>query len=338
MTSGDLQFGAPAFLWGLLLAPAILALAVALYFLRRRRMKRFAADDALLRLARSFSPLRFFLKASALAAAVIFLMLAAALPKFGIKPVPVQRSGVDLLIALDVSKSMDVEDIAPSRLRHAIHSIDTILDKLAGDRIGLIAFAGDAVLVHPLTDRSGGFRITLETLDTDALPIPGTAIGKAIKVARESFEPHSVKHKVLVIITDGETHDVDALEQARMAHDEGVIIYTLGIGTTLGKPVPETIVDGKPVEYKKRDGKIVMSKLNATLLRRIAERAGGAYYHYTGEGDVLERLYDRISRMGQKEFASRFKTMLNDIYQYPLALAVALLFAQMAIGGRRRNS
>jgi Ca-activated chloride channel family protein len=264
-------------------------------------------------------------------------MLAAAQPKFGNKPVPVQRSGVDLLIALDISKSMDVQDIAPSRLRHAIHSIDTILDKLAGDRIGLIAFAGEAVLIHPLTDRSAGFRITLETLDTDALPVPGTAIGKAIKVARESFEQHSVRNKVLVIITDGETHDVDALEQARLAHDEGVIIYTLGIGTQRGKPVPEEVINGN-VEYKKWEGKIVMSRLNEVLLRRIADRAGGAYYHYSGEEDVLERLYDRISRMGQKEFASRFKTMLNDIYQYPLALAVVLLFAEMAIGGRRRNS
>ncbi len=333
---GDLQFGAPAFLWALLLAPAVLAVAVLLYFLRRRRMNRFANEHALDRLARSFSPLRFFLKAVALAAAVFFLVLAAALPKFGIKPVPVQRSGVDLLIALDISKSMDVQDIAPSRLRHAIYSIDTILDKLAGDRIGLIAFAGEAVLIHPLTDRSHGFRITLETLDTDALPIPGTAIGQAIKLARESFEKRSVKHKVLVIITDGETHDRDALEQARLAHDDGVIIYTLGIGTTAGKPVPETVVDGKPVDYKKRDGKTVMSRLNATLLQRIAERGGGSYYYYSGEEDVLERLYDRISRMGQKEFASRFKTMLNDIYQYPLAFGVLFLFVEMAIGSRRR--
>jgi len=334
---GELQFGAPAFLWGLLLAPAVLAVAVLLYFLRRRRMSRFAGEHALDRLVRSFSPLRFFLKAVAMAAAVFFLMLAAALPKFGIKPVPVQRSGVDLLIALDVSKSMDVQDIAPSRLRHAIYSIDTILDKLAGDRIGLIAFAGEAVLIHPLTDRSQGFRITLETLDTDALPVTGTAIGRAIKLARESFEKRSVKHKVLVIITDGETHDRDALEQARLAHDDGVIIYTLGIGTAAGKPVPETVVNGKPVDFKKRDGKIVMSRLNATLLRRIAERGGGSYYYYSGEEDVLERLYDRISRMGQKEFASRFKTMLNDIYQYPLAIGVLFLFVETAIGGRRRQ-
>jgi Ca-activated chloride channel family protein len=193
------------------------------------------------------------------------------------------------------------------------------------------------VLIHPLTNRSGGFRITLETLDTDALPDPGTALGKAIKVARDSFEKQSVKHKVLVIITDGETHDRDALEQARGANEEGVIIYTLGLGTARGKPVPETVVDGKPVEYKKRDGKIVLSRLNATLLRRIAERGGGNYYRYSGQEDVLDRLYDEISQMGRKEFASRFKSMLNDIYQYPLALAVVLFFAEMFIGTRKRR-
>ena len=335
---GDLQFGAPAFLWGLLLAPLSLAASLGLYFLRQRRMRRFAERPALEKLARDYSPLRFFLKATAFAAAVFFLMLAAALPKFGLKPVPVQRRGVDLIIALDVSKSMEVQDIAPSRLRHAIYSIDTLLDKLAGDRIGLVAFAGEAILVHPLTNRSGGFRITLETLDTDSVPTPGTALGAAIKTARESFEKRSVRHKVLIIITDGEAHDSDALEQAKRAHEEGVIIYTLGIGTQRGKPVPEEIVVGKVVDYKRRDGNVVISRLNARLLKQISERGGGAFYRYTGAEDVLDRLYDKISKMGQKEFAERFKTMLNDIYQYPLAAAVALLFVEMAIGTRRRRS
>ena len=334
--AGELQFGAPVFLWGLLAAPAAIGVAVLLYFIRRRRLARFASEHALERIARSFSPLRYFLKATALAAALFFLFLAAALPKYGVKPVPVQRRGVDLVIAIDVSASMDVQDIAPSRLRHAIHSIDTILDRLGGDRIGLIAFAGEAILVHPLTNRSAGFRITLETLDTNSVPVPGTALGAAIKVARQSFEKRSVRHKVLVMITDGETHDRDALEQAKSAHEEGVIIYTLGIGTEEGKPVPETVLDGEVVEFKQREGRYVMSRLNAQLLRQIAERAGGAYYRYTGAEDVLDRLYDRIGKMGQKEFAERFKTMLNDVYQYPLGAAIVLLFVEMAIGGRRR--
>lgn len=332
--TGELQFGEPMLLWGLILAPVWLVLSTLFYFWRQKKLARFADSAVLGRLTPDFSPLRFFIRAVVFAVALFFLMLAAAQPKFGVKPVPVQRRGVDLIIALDVSKSMDANDISPSRLKHATYSIDTLLDKLAGDRIGLVAFAGEAVLVHPLTTRAAGFRITLDTLDTDSLPVPGTAIGRAIKAAREGFEQRSIKHKVLVIITDGETHDTDALVQARQAHEEGVVIYTLGIGTENGALIPERIVGGRQ-DYKKDEGKYVMSKLNAKLLQELAQESGGSFYRYTGSEDVLDRLYGKVAQMGQEEFAEQFKTMLNDIYQYPLLAAVLLIFFEMAVGARR---
>jgi Ca-activated chloride channel homolog len=334
----DLQFGQPLFLWGLLLAPAVMGVLAVLYFRRRARLRRFAEAGTLHRLAGEFSPLRFFLRALALSLSLLFIVLAAAQPKYGRKPVPVQRKGVDLIIALDVSKSMDTTDVAPSRLQRARRSIQTLLDKLAGDRIGLIVFAGEAILLHPLTTCAAGFKITLDTLETDVVPTPGTALGKAIECARESFEERSVKNKVLILITDGESHDEDALEQARLAHEEGILIYTLGIGTPAGAPVPEQVRDGEVTEYKKSDGRYVISQLNSDLLRQIAKAGDGAFYHFTGADDALDRLYGTISAMGEKEMTSKFQDLLNDIYQYPLAAGVLCLGAAMTIGERRRKS
>jgi Ca-activated chloride channel family protein len=335
--SGALQFGQPELLWGAALSPLVLALLVAVYYLRRRRLKGFATPAALEKLAGDFSPLRFFLRAIAFSIAVLFLFLAAAQPKYGLKPVPVQRKGVDLVIALDVSRSMDATDVAPSRLQRARRSIETLVNKLAGDRIGLVAFAGEAVLIHPLTAQAPGFLLTLDTLDTDVLPVAGTAIGAAIRASRQAFEDRSLRHRVLIIITDGETHDADALNEAELARAEGILIYTLGIGTAEGAPVPEETRAGGVVSFKKREGRYIISALNAALLQDIARVGNGAFYHWTGEGDILDRLYGTISRMGEVEMTQRYKELMNDIYQYPLATAVIFLAASLIIGERRRR-
>ena len=234
---------------------------------------------------------------------------------------------------------MDTADVPPSRLQRARKSIETLLEKLSGDRIGLVVFAGEAILIHPLTTRAAGFLITLETLDTDAVPTPGTALGAAIEKARETFEERSVKHRVLIVITDGETHDENALEQAKLAHEEGILIYTLGIGTPEGAPVPE-YARGSRVEFKKRDGRYIISQLNTDLLQQIAETGNGAFYHFTGSGDALNRLYDRISRMGEIEDgeSDRVTELMNDIYQIPLTAAVAAMIAALSIGERRRRN
>lgn len=334
----ELQFGVPEFIWVAWLAPLFMGLMVFLYFRRRRRLARFAQPQFVEKLAGDFSSLRFFIKAVALTLALVLLMFAAAQPKYGMKPVPVQRKGVDLIIALDVSKSMDTTDVTPSRLQRARHSIETLLGKLAGDRIGLVVFAGEAVLIHPLTTRAAGFKITLDTLETDIVGEPGTALGAAIKKARESFEERSVKNKVLILITDGETHDSDALQQAEMAHQEGILIYTLGIGTPEGAPVPENVYEGQVVDFKKKDGRYIISSLNTALLQRIANAGGGAFYHFAGSEDVLNQLYGTISKMGEEEITSRYRELLNDIYQYPLTLAVAFLLFAMALGERKRRA
>lgn len=334
----ELQFGMPLFLWGVLAVPFFMTAMVLVYFLRQKKLQRFAEKPALLRISAEFSPLRFFLKSVSLTLCLIFLLLAAAQPKYGLKNVPVQRKGVDLVIALDVSKSMDTNDVLPSRIQRARKSIETLLGKLAGDRIGLIAFAGEAILLHPLTSEASGFMISLDTLDTDMLSVFGTSLGEAIKVSREAFEERSVKNKVLILITDGETHDENALAQAKLAREEGITIYCLGIGTPEGKPVPESSEGGKITRFKKSKGRYVISKLNSKLLQQVAAAGEGQFYHFTGTDDVLNLLYDNISKMGEAETTSRFQEMMNDIYQWPLALSVIFLGASISLSNRKRGN
>jgi Ca-activated chloride channel family protein len=333
----ELQFGMPVFLWGMLAAPVFMAAMVLVYFVRQKKLSRFAEKQSLEKISSEFSPLRFFLKAIALTLCLVFLLFAAAQPKYGMKNVPVQRKGVDLVIALDVSKSMDTNDVLPSRLQRARKSIETLLSKLAGDRIGLVAFAGEAILLHPLTTEASGFMISLDTLDTDMVSVFGTSLGEAIKISRKAFEERSVKNKVLILITDGETHDENALAEARQAHEEGITIHCLGIGTPEGKPVPEVIESGKITRFKKNRGRYVISKLNSSLLQQIASEGDGDFFHFTGTDDVLDLLYDNISRMGEAETTSRFQEMMNDIYQYPLALAVLFLGVSISLSNRRRE-
>lgn len=329
-------FAYPEFLWGLLAAPLVLLFLLALRRSAKKRLLRLADAQLLERLTAESSTIRASLSAVLIALGLVFVFLAAAQPKYGLKTVPVERKGVDLIIALDVSNSMETADIKPNRLQRARISIQNMLEKLAGDRVGLIVFAGEAALIHPLTTRSAGFLLTLDTLNTDAVALQGTALGEALAVARESFEDTSVRNKVLVMITDGETHDEDALEQARMAAEEGIAIYTIGIGTPRGDKIPEYVRNGEVIDYKKVDGRYVFSKLNSELLQQIAETGGGRYFSHTNSGDdMLTALYQDLKDKETEEKTEKKHELMNDIFQIPLSLAVFFFGIAIMIGNRR---
>jgi Ca-activated chloride channel family protein len=336
MIGTELVFARTEFLWAAIGTPLVLLVMILFYLSKRKKLEKFADQAALERVAASFSSLRFFIKAVALTLTFLFLMLAAAQPKYGLKSMPVKRKGVDLIIALDVSKSMDTADVPPSRLYRARKSIETLLNKLAGDRIGLVVFAGEAVLLHPLTTRSTGFLITLETLETNIVGTPGTALGESIKEARKSFETNTLRNKILIVITDGETHDENAVEQAKQAKAEGIKIFTLGIGTPEGEPVPDYESEGQTV-YMKEKGRYIISKLNTSLLQEIAAEADGAYYHFAGGENELEKLYNNVAQMGKEEETDQSHDVLEDIYQYPLAVAMMALLLALLIGDKKRE-
>jgi len=294
-------------------------------------MARFGNLEILKKLSRNTSRGRQVAKISLILGALFFFILALARPQIGSKIEQVKREGVDVIVAMDVSKSMLARDIAPSRLDKAKHEVENFIDRLRGDRIGLIAFAGDAFVQCPLTLDYGAAKIFLDILSPDLIPTPGTAIGKAIGKAIEAFDQQERKHKVLVLITDGEDHGEDAMKYAEEAERQGIVIYTVGIGSPEGQPIPETETGG----FKKdRSGQVVISKLDEFTLEKIALQTNGKYYRATSGEDELDKIYAEIAGMEKKELGSFQFSQFEDRFQYFLAIGLILLLIEFLLPER----
>ncbi len=332
-----LRFAHPHFFQLYWLVPLII-LFFSWSFRRKRALLRKIGDEELVKyLTQSVSRKKQMWKIVLLLIAFIFFVFALADPQIGTKLENVKRKGVDIFIALDVSKSMLAEDVAPNRLEKAKHEIATFIDRLEGDRIGLICFAGIAFVQCPLTLDYSAAKLFLDEIDTDIIPQPGTAIGTAIRTAMKSFVTRELKHKVLILITDGEDHEGNPVEVAKEAAKEGVVIYTIGIGSPQGAPIPEFDAYGNRIGYKKnREGKIITTKLDVLTLEKIAFETGGKYYiSSTGESE-LEKIYDEISSMEEKELASRQFTQFEDRFQIFILLGILVLLIETLLGERRR--
>ena len=258
-------------------------------------------------------------------------------PQIGTRLEEVKRTGVDIFIAIDVSKSMLAEDITPNRLDKAKHEIANFIEKLQGDRIGLIAFSGLAFVQCPLTLDYGAAKLFLNDIEVGSVPQPGTAISEAIKTAMRSFTSRELKYKVLVLITDGEDHEEDPIEVAKEATKEGIIIYTVGMGSPQGAPIPEFDKYGQQVGYKKdKDGQIVTSKLDVLTLEKIAFETGGKFYVSTTGEVELDKILDEVNKMEKKELASRKFTQFEDRFQIFLFFVLALLIFETLLSERRK--
>jgi len=300
-------------------------------------MERFGNLELIKKLTLSISQRRQILKVALIIITVIFLIFSLAKPQIGTKLEQVKREGVDILIAIDVSLSMKAEDIKPNRLEKAKHAVGKLIDLLEGDRIGLIAFAGEAFVQCPLTLDYGAAKMFLDIMNTDLIPTPGTAIGKAILLAVKTFEQRERKHKVLVLITDGEDHAGEPLKIAELAEKEGVIVYTVGIGSVQGVPIPLYNQSGRNTGFKKdRKGEVVTSKLDELTLEKIALQTGGKYFRATGGESELNKIYEEISKMEKKELASLKFSQYEDRFQYLLIFAIILLIAEAVISERKK--
>lgn len=270
---------------------------------------------------------------------VLFAILALLGPRMGVSLEKIHRKGVDIIIALDVSKSMDAEDIQPSRLRRAILELEDFLDTVEGDRLGLVAFAGDAFLQCPLTLDTSAVKIFLDVLDTSLIPVPGTDLGRAIEVALKAFPEKEKKYKVLLLLTDGEDHSHRAVDMAKRASQEGVVIYAIGIGSLEGGVIPLKNEAGEVVGYKKdKAGKVVTTHLDEETLQKIALETGGKYYRSTTGHLELEKIYKEIQKMGKKDLGSWEFTHLEDRYQYFLFLALVCFFLSTYLELPRRKT
>ncbi len=331
------RFHNPFYLYFLVLIPVLIIFYIAVFRWKQKALARFAKLELIQQLTKSYSKQRQILKVALIIMAVFFMILSLARPQLGTKLEHVKREGVDIFVAIDVSLSMKAEDIKPNRLEKAKHAVSKFIDLLEGDRIGLIAFAGEAFVQCPLTLDYGAAKIFLDIIDTDLIPTPGTAIGSAILQAVKTFEGRERKYKVLILITDGEDHEGDPLKAAEMAEKEGVVIYTVGIGSVNGVPIPLYNETGRIVGFKKdRQGQVVTSKLDEVTLQKIALQTGGKYYRASGSESELNKIYDEIAKMEKKELASVKFSQYEDRYQYFLALALILLIIEIVLPERKK--
>lgn len=333
-----MEFGNPQFLWLFWLVPVVILFYVISFRRKRKVLQVFGSLELMAKLTPTVSRRKQRLKAILVVVGLSFLLFSLARPQYGKRLRMMRRKGVDIIICLDTSKSMLAEDIKPNRLERAKHELAGLIDELQGDRVGIVAFAGDAFLECPLTLDYGAAKMFLDILDPDIIPTPGTAIGKAIKVALRGFNQKERKYKVMVLLTDGEDQGSDPIKAAKDAYQEGVKIYTVGIGSPQGAPIPLRDEEGRLLEYKK-DGKdqTVMSKLDELTLQEIAFLTDGKYYRSTMGGMELDKIYEDLSKLEKKELKSRQYSQYEDRYQYFLIVAILALMAEGLLSDRKRK-
>jgi Ca-activated chloride channel family protein len=257
--------------------------------------------------------------------------------QFGTHLENVKREGIDVIVAVDLSNSMLAQDMKPNRLEKAKQEIRSIIDRLAGDRVGLVAFAGEAFVQCPLTLDYAAARMLLSIMDQNTISVQGTSLSSAIETAQKAFTQLEKKHKVLLLLTDGEDQEGDAVEAATRARQDGIKIYTVGIGDPAGEPIPIFDRTGKQIGFKKDpQGEVIVSKLDETTLQRIALETGGKYYHATAGELELDRIFDEISQMEKKELEGTLRTVYDDRYQWPLLLALILIVSEFFVSERKK--
>ncbi|MEY2828924.1 MAG: hypothetical protein RIQ33_782 [Bacteroidota bacterium] len=325
------RFEHPYYL-NLLIALPILALVYAWYWWSKTKSIKKIGDAALIKeLMPQYKPLKSLAKFMLMWLALASLIIALANPQMGSRLEKVKRKGIDVFIALDVSKSMMAEDVKPNRLTRAKQAVKNLIDNLENDRIGLIIFAGRSYLQMPLTVDYSAASLYLNNATCDMVPSQGTAIGAAIDQANESYQTKDKKHKALIIITDGENHEDDAIEAAQSAANEGVQIFTVGVGSNQGAPIP-VYVGGVQTDFKKdENGSIVLSKLNEEALKEIATAGKGRYFQLTNSQDEIKSLVNKISTMEQKTMEEHLFAEYVDYFQYFLALALFLLILELLV-------
>ena len=327
-----LIFASPRFLWLLLLVPLIPVVYGILRALRRRRVKRFG-DEALVRsLMPSWSGAKGWIRIILWDLAFLCFVIGIARPQMGAKLKEHEAKGAEIMICLDVSNSMLSQDYSPSRLDRAKLAISRVVDKLQGDRIGLIIFAGTSFVQLPITTDYVSAKMFLGSIDTGSVPVQGTAIGDAILTAAKSFSAQSEKSRAIIIITDGENHEDDAVDAARQAAELGIKIYTVGVGSLRGQPIP---VNGELL--KDKDGNIVVSRLDEATLKQIADEGHGAYVHAGNEEFGLNPIIDDIKKMEAEKYNSVVFEEYDELFMYFFAAALALLVLEMLIGERRHK-
>lgn len=338
METNILRFEHPEYLYLLLVIPIFIALYILLRIINKRQFKKFADSkfaEFLVPLAsKSRSNTKFAIYMIVLALGIVAL----ANLQTGSKMEEVKREGIDLYFCIDISNSMNAEDIAPNRLERSKQAINNLINKLNGDRIGIIIFAGNAYVQLPITTDYAAAKMFLSTINTSLIPSQGTEIGAAINLAAKSFG-ESEHQKAIVIISDGEDHENgNAIKAAQDAAQLGIKIYTIGMGLEDGAPIPIYNQYGKRIGYKKdRENNIVITKLDDNMLRQIAEIGDGIYRRASNSNVGLDEIFDEINKSEKTEIESKVFTDYEDQFQWFLGAAIILLLIEILISSGKKD-
>ena len=322
------------FLYGLILIPFFIILFLLLLRWKRKALKRFGTMSVINRLIPDFSKERIVLKFIFLIIAYVFLIIGLANPQIGSKLVKGERKGIDIMIALDVSNSMLAEDIQPNRLEKAKQAISKLIDKLKNDRIGIIVFAGKAYTQLPITSDYAAAKMFLSTIDPTIVPMQGTSISEAIRLATKSFNDEN-HNKAIIIITDGEDHEGQAIEETKQAVDVGISVFTIGMGLPDGSPIP--LYNGnKQLGYRKdKNGNTVVTKLNESILQQIASEGNGIYVRANNTSAGLRTIFQKINKIEKKEYENRIFSDFESRFQYFIGITIILLIIELLIVERK---
>lgn len=333
-----LRFEHPEYLYWLLIIPVLIIIYILIRLRQDKVFKRFADVEMRDYLVPQRSGRRGVFKFIVFLLMIACLILGLANLQSGSKMEEVKREGIDLYIAVDVSNSMNAQDIVPSRLDRSKQAINKLIGDLQGDRLGVIVFAEKAFVQLPITTDYAAAKMFLASVNTNSVASQGTAIGEAIDLAVKSF-PDDERSKAIIIISDGEDHENDAaMSAAKEAAKKGIKIYTIGMGLPDGAPIPEYNQYGRMVGYKKdKSGNTIVTRLDEEMLRRIADAGGGMYVRANNSNVGLEKIYDDISKLDKTEIETQVFTDYEDQFQWFVGAAIALLLVLIFMSSGKKG-
>jgi Ca-activated chloride channel family protein len=326
----------PEYLYALLLIPALIVFFWYSRIQRRKALNRFGQKEILSVLMPNVSASRPAIKFIVLLLALASIIVGIARPQFGSKLKTVKREGIELIIALDVSNSMLAEDIQPNRLERSKRAISQLVDKLSNDKIGLIVFAGEAYTQLPITADYVSAKLFLSSISPQIVPTQGTAIGAAIDLGIKSFSPQFEGSKTIIVITDGENHEDDAVGSATNASKLGIVVHTIGMGLPQGGLIPVSS-SGQQGYRKDNQGNTIVTKLDEPMLQKIAQAGKGIYIRANNTQDGLNTLFNEVNKMEKTEMESQVYADYDDRFQYFLALGLFLILLDFLILERKNK-
>lgn len=323
-------------LWLLLLIPAFIAAYVFICRRKRRQLIAFGDPELMDQLMPNASHIRPHLKFTLQLLALTMLIIACARPQYGIKEEVVTREGVEAVISLDISNSMLAQDVAPSRLDCAKQTLSQLIDKMSDDKVGLVVFAGDAFVQLPVTCDYVSAKMFLSSINPDLIKTQGTAIGKALETSIRAFgDKEDAVGRAIIIITDGENHEDDAVDMASRAKQLGIKVIVVGIGSTDGSPIP---MPGSSDYKRDRDGQVVVTRLNEDMCRDIAQAGGGVYIHCDNSSTALRAIHRELEKLGKEQLDTHVFSEYNEQYPSFVLIALMLLLIDFFVFNRKNKS